>query len=325
MDALVEVHDEAELERALEPVPTSSASTSATSTPSGRPRAAPSGSRRSSRRGGHGGRVGRRRTRRRQAFGRRRLRRRCWWVSQLVTARRPDGAARLQGVVYVREDLRHHQRGGRPARGGHGRRRGGLHLRPVAPADRAGPRRRHRQAAPARDPHRRRLPRRGAGAGGRDRRPRRPEGRAAARPRDAAGDTSGSPSRVPFVIKAFAAGDPAVAKGASTAPTPSSSTRRSPGSGQVFDWKLADGAPPGMPLMLAGGLDPDNVADAIAAVQPVGRRRGHGVESGARPEGPAQAARVHRRGQGGVAERRGRRARRQRPRRPALTTGELDR
>ena len=65
-----------------------------------------------------------------------------------------------------------------------------------------------------------------------------------------------------------------------TAPTRSSSTRPRPGSGQVFDWSLAEGAPDGRRVILAGGLTPDNVADAIAAgcspwgVDVVDRRRG---------------------------------------------------
>ena len=53
----------------------------------------------------------------------------------------------------------------------------------------------------------------------------------------------------------------------------------SPGSGQVFDWKLAEGAPDGLRLILAGGLTPDNVGDAIAAVRPWGVDVATGVES----------------------------------------------
>ena len=32
-----------------------------------------------------------------------------------------------------------------------------------------------------------------------------------------------------------------------------------PGSGEVFDWSLAEVAPDGVRLLLAGGLNPDNV------------------------------------------------------------------
>jgi phosphoribosylanthranilate isomerase len=52
-----------------------------------------------------------------------------------------------------------------------------------------------------------------------------------------------------------------------------------PGSGQVFDWSLAEGAPSGRRIMLAGGLTPDNVADAIAKVRPWGVDVSSGVEA----------------------------------------------
>ena len=53
----------------------------------------------------------------------------------------------------------------------------------------------------------------------------------------------------------------------------------SPGSGQVFDWRLADGVPGSQRLILAGGLTPDNVADAIASVRPWGVDVATGVEA----------------------------------------------
>src|SRR5207245_1123869 len=65
--------------------------------------------------------------------------------------------------------------------------------------------------------------------------------------------------RIPFLIQAFVAGDRAVARGAHYGADALLIDAPSPGSGQVFDWRLAEGAPDGMPLILAGGLTPQNV------------------------------------------------------------------
>ena len=53
----------------------------------------------------------------------------------------------------------------------------------------------------------------------------------------------------------------------------------SPGSGEVFDWRLADGVPDGVRLLMAGGLSPANVGEAIASVHPWGVDVVTGVES----------------------------------------------
>lgn len=86
-------------------------------------------------------------------------------------------------------------------------------------------------------------------------------------------------ARVPFLIQAFSAGDPAIA---STAGGPADVVLLDgavPGSGEIFDWALAEGTPPGTRLLLAGGLAPENVAAAIRKVRPWGVDVATGVET----------------------------------------------
>jgi len=85
--------------------------------------------------------------------------------------------------------------------------------------------------------------------------------------------------RVPFVIQAFPAGDPAVGRAPDHGVDAVMIDAPTPGSGQVFDWSLADGVPDGMRLVLAGGLTPDNVAEAMARVHPWGVDVVSGVEN----------------------------------------------
>lgn len=85
--------------------------------------------------------------------------------------------------------------------------------------------------------------------------------------------------RVPMVIKVFVAGDPAIPTAKDSGAQIVMIDAPSPGSGQVFDWRLADGVAPGTRLLMAGGLTPDNVADAIAQVKPWGVDVVTGVEA----------------------------------------------
>ena len=83
--------------------------------------------------------------------------------------------------------------------------------------------------------------------------------------------------RVPFLIKAFPAGAPAVAKAPDYGADVIMLDAPRPGSGQIFDWTLAE-VPDGQRMMLAGGLTPHNVTEAIARVHPWGVDVVSGVE-----------------------------------------------
>ncbi len=85
--------------------------------------------------------------------------------------------------------------------------------------------------------------------------------------------------RVPLLIKAFAAGDHEVRRAADHNAAVVMIDAPSPGSGQVFDWRLAEDVPDGCRLLLAGGLNAGNVAEAIAKVHPWGVDVVTGVEA----------------------------------------------
>jgi len=83
---------------------------------------------------------------------------------------------------------------------------------------------------------------------------------------------------VPFVIKGFTAGSTALESARDHDADLYLIDAATPGSGQVFDWSLAENAPRSKPLIMAGGLTPANVAEAIAKVQPWGVDVSSGVE-----------------------------------------------
>jgi phosphoribosylanthranilate isomerase len=83
---------------------------------------------------------------------------------------------------------------------------------------------------------------------------------------------------VPMLIKAFPGGDPELERVADYGADLVLLDSASPGSGRVFDWSLAEGAPPNQRVVLAGGLNPRNVAAAIDRVHPWGVDVSSGVE-----------------------------------------------
>lgn len=93
------------------------------------------------------------------------------------------------------------------------------------------------------------------------------------------GDSHWIRQRVPLLIMAFAAGDPRLDRADDYAADAFLLDNVTPGSGEVFDWSLAEGAPQNRRIILAGGLTPDNVADAVRVVRPWGVDVSTGVES----------------------------------------------
>jgi len=86
-------------------------------------------------------------------------------------------------------------------------------------------------------------------------------------------------SQVSTTIKVFSAGDPALDRLDRYNVDVVMVDAPEPGSGRVFDWSILDGRERGLPLLLAGGLNPDNVASAIDTVRPWGVDVATGVEA----------------------------------------------
>jgi phosphoribosylanthranilate isomerase len=92
-------------------------------------------------------------------------------------------------------------------------------------------------------------------------------------------DTRWVSERIALTIKAFPAGDRGVGRiddyGAGLVLVDA----ESPGSGEVFDWRLAEGVVDPARLIVSGGLRAENVADAVAHLHPYGVDVSSGVES----------------------------------------------
>jgi phosphoribosylanthranilate isomerase len=86
-------------------------------------------------------------------------------------------------------------------------------------------------------------------------------------------------ARLPLVIKAFPAGDRTISRFAEFGADYLLIDGTNPGSGEVFDWRLAEGVADPNRLIVSGGLQPLNVAQAVAHLRPYGVDVSTGVES----------------------------------------------
>ncbi len=84
---------------------------------------------------------------------------------------------------------------------------------------------------------------------------------------------------MPITIKAFPAGHPNIARIDEYGVEVVLVDAPSPGSGEVFDWRLAEGVVDPARLIVSGGLHAGNVADAIEHLHPFGVDVSTGVES----------------------------------------------
>jgi len=96
---------------------------------------------------------------------------------------------------------------------------------------------------------------------------------------ESAEETQWVRARVPTVIKAFRAGESAIGRFVEFGADYLLVDGDNPGSGEVFDWRLAEGVADHHRLILSGGLRPDNVAQAVAHLRPAGVDVSSGVEA----------------------------------------------
>ena len=108
--------------------------------------------------------------------------------------------------------------------------------------------------------------------------------------RESATETADVAGRVGVTIKVFAAGDPEIGKAKRYPVELIILDNANPGSGEVFDWSLADGLPEGRKLILSGGLSPLNVADAVRRVRPWGVDVASGTEASAGRKDPRRVS-----------------------------------
>jgi phosphoribosylanthranilate isomerase len=103
-------------------------------------------------------------------------------------------------------------------------------------------------------------------------------------------DTRFVAERVPLAIRAFSAGDPAIAQFDEYGCAYLLVDGTSPGSGAVFDWRLAEGVVDHGRLIVSGGLTPENVGDAVRRLHPFGVDVSTGVERAPGAKDPQKLA-----------------------------------
>ncbi len=96
---------------------------------------------------------------------------------------------------------------------------------------------------------------------------------------ESAEDTRWVAERVHWTIKAFPAGHRNIERFPEYGARTLLIDGASPGSGELFDWRLAEGVVDPGRLMVSGGLRPDNVGAAVAHLHPWGVDVSSGVES----------------------------------------------
>ena len=97
--------------------------------------------------------------------------------------------------------------------------------------------------------------------------------------------------RVPFLVQAFSADDSRLARVDDYDVDAVLLDSPNPGSGETFDWSGIGRFVDSRRVILAGGLDPDNVAGAIEMVRPWGVDVASGVESATGVKDPVMVRR----------------------------------
>lgn len=109
--------------------------------------------------------------------------------------------------------------------------------------------------------------------------------------RESAEETAEIARSIRYVIKAFGSDSPHLSRADRFGTDLVLVDAPSPGSGKLFDWSVVAEVPDGLRLILAGGLTPDNVADAVTAVEPWGVDVSSGVEAAPGRKDPSKVRR----------------------------------